>query len=109
MIIAKIFFELNEWICLPPFLLEKFIEFLENVLLGKVRYIHLKSPNESLIKLKIMVILYLNLTGIVNMQLCRAAQSGKAVWEKHLVQLLSFIPKFVSRGVGYWTSRLLWV
>jgi pre-rRNA-processing protein IPI1 len=36
MVIAKIFFELNEWICLPPFLLEKFLEFLENALLGKV-------------------------------------------------------------------------
>lgn len=65
MIIAKIFFELNEWICPPPVLLEKFLEFLEN---GRFGYIHLKSPNESLIKLKIIVILYLNLTGIVNMQ-----------------------------------------
>jgi pre-rRNA-processing protein IPI1 len=36
MVIAKIFFELNEWISLPPFLMEKFLEFLENALLGKV-------------------------------------------------------------------------
>lgn len=75
LVIAKIFFELNEWICLPPFLLEKFLEFLENALLGKFG---------------------------------RAAQSGKAVWEKHLIQLLRFIPKFLSRGASDWTSRLLW-
>lgn len=56
-----------------------------------------------------MVILHLISTGIVNMQFCRAAESGKAVWEKHLAQLLSFIPKFVSHGASYWTSRLLWV
>ncbi|XP_012574851.1 uncharacterized protein [Cicer arietinum] len=74
-VIAKIFFELNEWICLPQFVLEKFLEFLESVLLGKFR---------------------------------TAAQSGKAVWEKHLVQLLPFIPKFLSRGASYWMSRLLW-
>ncbi|RDX92488.1 Testis-expressed protein 10, partial [Mucuna pruriens] len=74
MFIAKIFFELNEWTCLPPNLLEIFLEFFENALLGKF---------------------------------CRAGQSGKAVWEEHLVQLLSFIPKFVSRGASYWTSRLL--
>ncbi|KAK7339876.1 hypothetical protein VNO77_20562 [Canavalia gladiata] len=74
MVIAKIFFELNEWICLPPDLLEKFLEFIENALLGKF---------------------------------CRAAESGKAVWEKHLVELLSFIPKFVSFGESHWTSRLL--
>ncbi|XP_020218662.1 uncharacterized protein LOC109801907 isoform X2 [Cajanus cajan] len=74
MAIAKIFFELNEWRCLPPNLLETFLEFFENALLGK---------------------------------LCRAARSGKAVWEEHLVHLLSFIPKFVSRGASYWTSRLL--
>jgi len=36
MVIAKIFFELNEWTCLPPNLLEKFLEFFENALLGKV-------------------------------------------------------------------------
>ncbi|GAU17504.1 hypothetical protein TSUD_340470 [Trifolium subterraneum] len=75
MVIAKIFFELNEWICLPPFLLEIFLEFLENALLGKFG---------------------------------TAAQSGKAVSEKHLVQLLPFIPKFISRGASDWTSRLLW-
>ncbi|XP_045795864.1 uncharacterized protein LOC123890321 [Trifolium pratense] len=75
MVMAKIFFELNEWICLPPFLLEKFLEFLENALLGKFG---------------------------------TAAKSGKAVWEKHLVQLLPFIPKFISRGASDWTSRLLW-
>ncbi|KAK7244813.1 hypothetical protein RIF29_39640 [Crotalaria pallida] len=74
MIIAKIFFDLNEWNCLAPDLLEKFLEFLENALLGKV---------------------------------CRASQSGKAVWEKHLVQLLPFIPKLVSCGASCWTSRLL--
>ncbi|KAL2576601.1 hypothetical protein AAZV13_16G085400 [Glycine max] len=38
---------------------------------------------------------------------CRATQSGKAVWEECLVQLLSFIPKFLSRGASSWTSRLL--
>lgn len=75
MMIAKIFFELNEWICLPPFLLEKFLEFLENALLGKFG---------------------------------STAQSGKTVWEKHLVQLIPFIPKFISRGASVWTSRLLW-
>ncbi|XP_027349391.1 uncharacterized protein LOC113860993 isoform X2 [Abrus precatorius] len=74
MVIAKIFFELNECICLPPDLLERFLEFIENALLGKF---------------------------------CRAAQSGKAIWEKHLVQLLSFIPKFVSHGASYGISRLL--
>ncbi|XP_061360275.1 uncharacterized protein LOC133304286 isoform X2 [Gastrolobium bilobum] len=36
MVIAKIFFELNEWICLPPDLMEKFLEFIENALLGKL-------------------------------------------------------------------------
>jgi len=43
------------------------------------------------------------------MQFFWATQSAKAVWEEHLVQLLPFIPKFVSRGAGYWTSRLLQV
>ncbi|KAL2318607.1 hypothetical protein Fmac_032483 [Flemingia macrophylla] len=38
---------------------------------------------------------------------CRAAWSGKAAWEEHLVQLLSFIPKYISRGPSYWKSRLL--
>lgn len=37
----------------------------------------------------------------------RNAESGKAVWEEHFVQLLSFIPKFVSCGASYWTCRLL--
>ncbi|KAK8466466.1 hypothetical protein PHAVU_008G104000 [Phaseolus vulgaris] len=74
MVIAKIFFELNEWTCLPPNLLEKFLEFFENALLGKFFWV---------------------------------TQSAKAVWEEHLIQLLPFIPKFVSRGAGYWTSRLL--
>lgn len=74
MIVAKIFFELNEWTSLPPNLLETFLEFFENALLGKF---------------------------------CRATQSGKAVWEECLVQLLSFIPKFLSRGASSWTSRLL--
>lgn len=36
MIVAKIFFELNEWTSLPPNLLETFLEFFENALLGKV-------------------------------------------------------------------------
>ncbi|KAF7818845.1 Pre-rRNA-processing protein IPI1 isoform A [Senna tora] len=74
MVIAKIFFQLNEWISLPLDLLEKFLEFLENALLGKV---------------------------------CRTAQSAKHVWEKHLIQLLPFIPKIVSHGASYWTPHLL--
>ncbi|XP_022640237.1 uncharacterized protein LOC106770179 isoform X2 [Vigna radiata var. radiata] len=75
MVIAKIFFELNEWMCLPPHLLERFLEFFENALLGKFFW---------------------------------TTQSAKAVWEEeHLVLLLPFIPKIVSRGVGDWTSRLL--
>ncbi|KAK7294692.1 hypothetical protein RJT34_17585 [Clitoria ternatea] len=74
MAIAKIFFELNEWIFLPSDLLEKFLEFIEDALHGKF---------------------------------CSAAESGNTVWEKRLVQLLSFIPKFVSRGASCWTSRLL--
>ncbi|XP_061338015.1 uncharacterized protein LOC133284896 [Gastrolobium bilobum] len=72
MVIAKIFFELNEWICLHPDLMKKFLEFIENALLGK---------------------------------LCRAKQSGTAVWEKHLVQLLPFIPNFLFLGATYWTSH----
>ncbi|KAI4300557.1 hypothetical protein L6164_033924 [Bauhinia variegata] len=36
MVIAKIFFQLNELICLPPDLLEKFLGFMENALLGKI-------------------------------------------------------------------------
>lgn len=74
MVIAKIFFELNEWMPLPPNLVEMFLEFFENALLGKFY---------------------------------RDSQIGKAVWEEHFVQLLPFIPKFVSRGASYWTSRLL--
>ncbi|KAK7407066.1 hypothetical protein VNO78_08706 [Psophocarpus tetragonolobus] len=74
LIIAKIFFHLNEWMSLPPNLLDTFLEFFENAMLGK---------------------------------LGRAAQPGKAVWEEHLVQLLPFIPKFISHGTSYWTSRLL--
>ncbi|BAT82241.1 hypothetical protein LR48_Vigan07g234800 [Vigna angularis] len=75
MVITKIFFELNEWMCLPPHLLERFLEFFENALLGKFFW---------------------------------TTQSAKAVWEEeHLVLLLPFIPKIVSRGVGDWTSRLL--
>ncbi|XP_052728910.1 uncharacterized protein LOC108329266 isoform X2 [Vigna angularis] len=75
MVIAKIFFELNEWMCLPPHLLERFLEFFENALLGKFFW---------------------------------TTQSAKAVWEEeHLVLLLPFIPKIVSRGAGDWTSRLL--
>ncbi|XP_020970370.1 uncharacterized protein LOC107621326 [Arachis ipaensis] len=74
MAVAKIFFELNEWICLPPDLLEKFLEFMEHALLGQV---------------------------------CEGARSDNAVSEKRLIQLLPFIPKFVSRGASYWTTRLL--
>ncbi|XP_019425729.1 PREDICTED: uncharacterized protein LOC109334416 isoform X2 [Lupinus angustifolius] len=74
MVIAKLFFDLNELRCLTPDLLEKLLYFLENALLGKA---------------------------------CRVEQSGKAVWEKHLVQLLPFIPKFISRGESFWISRLL--
>ncbi|XP_027928988.1 uncharacterized protein LOC114185458 isoform X2 [Vigna unguiculata] len=74
MVIAKIYFELNEWTSLPPHLLERFLEFFENALLGKFSW---------------------------------ATQSAKTVWEEHLVQLLPFVSKFVSRGTGDWTSRLL--
>ncbi|KAE9590793.1 putative pre-rRNA-processing protein IPI1/Testis-expressed sequence 10 protein [Lupinus albus] len=74
MVVAKLFFDVNELRCLTPDLLEKLLDFLENALLGKA---------------------------------CRVSQSGKAVWEKHLVQLLPFIPKFISRGESFWISRLL--
>ncbi|MED6111713.1 hypothetical protein PIB30_054890, partial [Stylosanthes scabra] len=74
MAVAKIFFELNEWICLPPDLLEKYLEFMEHALFGKVG---------------------------------DDARSDNAVSEKRLIQLLPFIPKFVSRGASYWTTRLL--
>ncbi|MED6152761.1 hypothetical protein PIB30_095085, partial [Stylosanthes scabra] len=74
MAVAKISFNLKEWICLPPDLLEKYLEFMEHALFGKV---------------------------------CNDAQSDNAVSEKCLIQLLPFIPKFVSRGASYWTTRLL--
>ncbi|KAK7398900.1 hypothetical protein VNO78_10074 [Psophocarpus tetragonolobus] len=35
LIIAKIFFELSEWMSLPPNLLDTFLEFFENALVGK--------------------------------------------------------------------------
>ncbi|KAJ7974885.1 testis-expressed sequence 10 protein [Quillaja saponaria] len=34
-VIAEIFFQLSEWICPPPDLLEKYLEFIENALVGK--------------------------------------------------------------------------
>ncbi|KAI9115572.1 hypothetical protein K1719_013241 [Acacia pycnantha] len=74
MIITKVFFQLNEWICLPLDLLGKFLEFLENALLGKV---------------------------------CQASLSAHTVWEKHLIQLLPFIPKIVTYEANYWTPRFL--
>ncbi|KAK4275424.1 hypothetical protein QN277_018510 [Acacia crassicarpa] len=74
MVVTKVFFQLNEWICLPPDLLGKFLEFLENALLGKV---------------------------------CQASLSAHAVWEKHLIQLLPFIPKIVTYEANYWTPCLL--
>ncbi|XP_028777518.1 uncharacterized protein LOC114734142 [Neltuma alba] len=74
MVVMKIFFQLNERICLPLDLLEKFLEFLDNALLGKV---------------------------------CEASQSAKPVWEKHLIQLLPYIPKIVTYEACYWTPRLL--
>lgn len=51
----------------------------------------------------------MSLTQGFNMQFGSTAQSGKTVWEKHLVQLIPFIPKYISRGASVWTSRLLWV
>ncbi|XP_054819603.1 uncharacterized protein LOC129318695 isoform X2 [Prosopis cineraria] len=74
MVVTKIFFLLKEWTCLPFDLLEKFLEFLENALLGKV---------------------------------FEASQSANPVWEKHLIQLLPFIPKIVTCEASYWTPRLL--
>lgn len=54
-----------------------------------------------------IVILHPNLIGVVSVQVCNTAQSAKPVWERHLIQLLLFIPKIVSHGASYWTSRLL--
>ncbi|KAM1348580.1 hypothetical protein ACFX2F_002750 [Malus domestica] len=73
-VMTEIFLHLSKWICPPPVLFEKVLEFLEDSLLGKV---------------------------------CNDTLSGKAVWEKHLISLLPFVPKLVSQVAVDWKSRLL--
>ncbi|KAM1650142.1 hypothetical protein ACFXTN_002886 [Malus domestica] len=73
-VMTEIFLHLSKWICPPPVLYEKVLEFLEDSLLGKV---------------------------------CNDTPSGKAVWEKHLISLLPFVPKLVSQAAVDWKSRLL--
>ncbi|CAN6687257.1 unnamed protein product [Malus baccata var. baccata] len=73
-VMTEIFLHLSKWICPPPVLFEKVLEFLEDSLLGKV---------------------------------CNDMLSGKAVWEKHLISLLPFVPKLVSQVAVDWKSRLL--
>ncbi|XP_009374090.2 uncharacterized protein LOC103963034 isoform X3 [Pyrus x bretschneideri] len=73
-LMTEIFLHLSKWICPPPVLFEKILEFLEDSLLGKV---------------------------------CNDTLSGKAVWEKHLISLLPFVPKLVYRVADDWKSRLL--
>ncbi|KAM2053123.1 hypothetical protein ACFX1T_002805 [Malus domestica] len=73
-VMTEIFLHSSKWICPPPVLFEKVLEFLEDSLLGKV---------------------------------CNDTLSGKAVWEKHLISLLPFVPKLVSQVAVDWKSRLL--
>ncbi|KAJ0027211.1 hypothetical protein Pint_36174 [Pistacia integerrima] len=73
-VITEIFLHYSEWICPPAILLEKFLEFIENALLGKG---------------------------------CSDSRSGKAVWEKHLLLLLPFLPKLLLPVTSDWKYRLL--
>ncbi|KAF3442742.1 hypothetical protein FNV43_RR16659 [Rhamnella rubrinervis] len=73
-VFTEIFFHLCEWISPPPDLLERFLQFIESALLGKI---------------------------------CRGTRSGKTVKEKHLLLILPFIPKLVSKVPTEWKSRLL--
>ncbi|KAJ0088119.1 hypothetical protein Patl1_32722 [Pistacia atlantica] len=73
-VITEIFLHYSEWICPPAILLEKFLEFIENALLGKG---------------------------------CSDSRSGKAVWEKHLLLLLPFLPKLLLQVTSDWKYRLL--
>ncbi|KAK0587618.1 hypothetical protein LWI29_025899 [Acer saccharum] len=73
-LIAEIFLQYSEWICPPAVLLEKFLEFIEDALLGKI---------------------------------CSDTRSGKAVWGKHVLSLLPFIPKLVQQVASDWKFRLL--
>ncbi|KAH9737957.1 Ipi1 N domain-containing protein [Citrus sinensis] len=72
-VITEIFLRCSEWICPPGFLLEKFLQYIENALLGSVS----------------------------------DSRSGKAVWEKHILLLLPFIPKLVLQVASDWKSCLL--
>ncbi|KAK1562182.1 hypothetical protein Q3G72_007583 [Acer saccharum] len=74
LLIAEIFLQYSEWICPPAVLLEKFLEFIEDALLGKI---------------------------------CSDTRSGKAVWGKHVLSLLPFIPKLVRQVASDWKFRLL--
>ncbi|ESR43310.1 hypothetical protein CICLE_v10011038mg [Citrus x clementina] len=73
-VITEIFLRCSEWICPPGFLLEKFLQYIENALLGST---------------------------------CSDSRSGKAVWEKHILLLLPFIPKLVLQVASDWKSCLL--
>ncbi|KAH9674360.1 Ipi1 N domain-containing protein [Citrus sinensis] len=73
-VVTEIFLRCSEWICPPGFLLEKFLQYIENALLGST---------------------------------CSDSRSGKAVWEKHILLLLPFIPKLVLQVASDWKSCLL--
>ncbi|KAK3227006.1 hypothetical protein Dsin_006868 [Dipteronia sinensis] len=73
-LIAEIFLQYSEWIYPPAVLLEKFLEFIEDALLGKI---------------------------------CSDTRSSKAVWGKHVLSLLPFIPKLIRQVASDWKFRLL--
>ncbi|KAK2653440.1 hypothetical protein Ddye_013296, partial [Dipteronia dyeriana] len=73
-LIAEIFLQYSEWICLLAVLLEKFLEFIEDALVGKI---------------------------------CSDTRSGRAVWGKHVLSMLPFIPKLLRQVASDWKFRLL--
>ncbi|KHG03996.1 Testis-expressed sequence 10 [Gossypium arboreum] len=114
-VITEIFLHLRGWICPSANLFEKFLEFIENALLGTVGFLKPSCIPLSGFFLNLLIEQFKGLIvdcsrelfGIVLGKICCSTRSGKAAWEKHVSSLLPFIPKLASEVETCWQSRIL--
>ncbi|MBA0615680.1 hypothetical protein Godav_015799 [Gossypium davidsonii] len=128
-VITEIFLHLREWICPSANVFEKFLEFIENALLGTVGFLKpsciplsgFDSTYEFLrfkrLSIVPTVVSYwksdTDLWRIKPQKLAIEARepsstrSGKVAWEKHVPSLLPFIPKLASEVETRWQLRIL--
>ncbi|KAH7554167.1 hypothetical protein JRO89_XS12G0124800 [Xanthoceras sorbifolium] len=105
-VIAQIFLHYSEWICPPAVLLEKFLEFIEVALLGKVKGLLLSNLKLER-NFRILMEMEFKFKKHYDLKICSDTRSGKAVWEKHVLSLLPFIPKLIQQVSSDWKSRIL--